>query len=125
MCERRRRHPVNDQTAGIAAQRSHVLHPPYDVAGPRRHDDRFARAAQHGRHLCEVIHFLGHVAGQAHRHDEVDVGEHLAQGRHTFDIGDAAATALAGGRVLDVQAVGARAVVDLTVPEQHDLVAPA
>ena len=82
-----------------------------DVAVARRDDQRLARAAQHRVHLHEVVDRLRRVLGQAHAHDEVDVGQLLAQRRHALDVGAADAAALARVRVADVEHVRAGAAV--------------
>jgi hypothetical protein len=82
----RRGHRVDAEALRLAGQRAHLLHDRHDVAVPRRHEERLARAAQHGVDLGHVVDGLRHVLRQAHRHHEVDVGEPFAEGGLPLDV---------------------------------------
>ena len=119
MHQRRRRHGVDGEALLLAAGRRHLLHPREHGAVARRDEQRLARAPQHGDDLDEVVDPLRGVLGQTHAHDEVDVGEHLAERGHALDVGAADPAALAALRVAHVQHVRAGAVVDLAVAQSE------
>ena len=97
----------------------HLLHAREHGAVARRHEQRLARAPHHGDDLDQVVDLLRCVLGQAHAHDEVDVGQHLAERRHALDVGAADPAALAALRVPHVEHVRAGAVVDLAVTQDE------
>ena len=115
--ERRRGHGVDGEALGLAAQRRHLTHARQHEAVARRHQERLARAADHGLHLGQVVDRLRHVLGQPHRHHEVDVGQLLAEGRHALHVGLARAATLVRVRVAHVEHVGAGAEVAVAVLE--------
>ncbi len=117
--QRRRRHGVDAEALLLAADRRHLLHAREHGAVARRDEQRLARAPQHGDDLDEVVDRLRGVLGQAHAHDEVDVGQHLAERGHALDVGAADPAALAGLRVAHVEHVRAGAVVDLAVAQRE------
>ena len=119
--ERRRRHGVDAEALLLAAERRHLLHAPEHRAVARCHQQRLARAPQHGDDLHQVVDPLRGVLGQAHAHDEVDVGQLLAERGHALDVVAADPAALAALRVPHVEHVGAGAVVDLAVTQDERL----
>ena len=117
--ERRRRHGVDAEALLLAAERRHLLHAREHGAVARGDEQRLARAAQHRDDLHQVVDLPRSVLGQTHAHDEVDVGQLLAERRHALDVGAADPATLAALRVAHVQHVRAGAVVDLSVTEDE------
>ena len=123
--ERRRRHGVDHEAVGRAGRRAHVLDGLDDAAVAGGHHERLARAGEHGGHGREVVDGKRHVFGQAHRHDEVEVRELLAEGRHLLDVGGPHAAPLSAVGVAVVEAVRAGAEIRVAVAQLEGFVAAA
>ncbi len=83
------------------------------------HDHGLGRVADHGAEALEVGRVRLDVVRVRRRHDEVDVGEAVAQMRHARRVGEHAQTALAGLEVVDAHQVRAGPEVRVGAAELH------
>ena len=132
MLERADRLVVHDEV-GLGAQllgaAAHLAgHAPHgldrlDAAG--RHHEGLGRRLDHGAELTGIGLARLHAVGVGARHDEVDVGQRVAQpGRHR-DVGQRRQAALSGLEVEEVHEVGAVAEIRVAAAHLHGRLAGA